>query len=59
MPPDDVQSLKDLTRLPFTSKLDFRDNYPFGLTAVCPESIARIAPQRTPSDLNSVFGVYT
>jgi phenylacetate-CoA ligase len=57
--PDDVQSLADLTRLPFTSKLDFRDNYPFGLTAVPPERIARIAPQRTPSDLNSVFGVHT
>ena len=32
--PEDIRSLEDLRRLPFTSKLDFRDNYPFGLTAV-------------------------
>ena len=32
--PDDIRSLSDVARLPFTSKLDFRDNYPFGLMAV-------------------------
>jgi len=40
--PDDVRSLADLSRLPFTSKLDFRDNYPFGLTAVPPDRVVRI-----------------
>jgi len=40
--PDDVRSLDDLTRLPFTSKLNFRDNYPFGLTAVPLEQVVRI-----------------
>jgi len=40
--PDDIQSLADLTRLPFTSKLDFRDNYPFGLMAVPMEQVVRI-----------------
>jgi phenylacetate-CoA ligase len=34
--PDDIRSLADLVKLPFTSKLDFRDNYPFGLTAAPP-----------------------
>ena len=32
--PDDIQTLTDVANLPFTSKLDFRDNYPFGLTCV-------------------------
>lgn len=40
--PDDIQSLADLARLPYTSKLDFRDNYPFGLMAVSMEQVVRI-----------------
>ncbi|MCL2706772.1 MAG: phenylacetate--CoA ligase [Dehalococcoidia bacterium] len=32
--PEDIQTLADVAKLPFTSKLDFRDNYPFGLTCV-------------------------
>ena len=40
--PDDVQSLDDLAALPFTSKDDLRQNYPFGLFAVPRERIARI-----------------
>ena len=32
--PEDIQSLEDLTKLPFTYKADFRDNYPMGLFAV-------------------------
>jgi phenylacetate-CoA ligase len=40
--PDDIQTLSDLTKLPFTSKIDFRDNYPFGLTAVPLEQVVRI-----------------
>lgn len=31
--PEDVQSLEDLAKLPFTSKIDLRDTYPFGLFA--------------------------
>ncbi|MGB2885664.1 MAG: phenylacetate--CoA ligase [Dehalococcoidia bacterium] len=40
--PDDIQTLADLTKLPFTSKLDFRDNYPFGLMAVPHDQVVRI-----------------
>ncbi len=40
--PDDIRSLADLKRLPFTSKLDFRDNYPYGLMAVPLEKVVRI-----------------
>ena len=32
--PDDLRSLDDLGRLPFTTKNDLRDNYPYGLFAV-------------------------
>lgn len=35
--PEDIQTLKDLEKLPFTNKSDFRDNYPMGLFA-CPKS---------------------
>ncbi len=40
--PDDIQTLADIRKLPFTIKLDFRDNYPYGLIAVPPEDIVRI-----------------
>jgi len=39
---EDVSSLDDLTRLPFTHKSDLRDAYPFGLFAVPREAIIRI-----------------
>ena len=40
--PDDLKSLADLAKFPFTVKSDLRDNYPFGLFAVPREQIARI-----------------
>jgi phenylacetate-CoA ligase len=40
--PDDIKTLADITKIPFTSKLDFRDNYPFGLTAVPLQQVVRI-----------------
>lgn len=40
--PDDVRSLDDLARLPFTTKATLRDNYPFGMFAVPREEVARI-----------------
>jgi len=40
--PGDVQSLQDLQRLPFTTKQDLRDNYPFGMFAVPMENVVRI-----------------
>ena len=42
MHPDDVTSLGDLAKLPFTTKADLRDHYPFGLFAVPRERVARI-----------------
>jgi len=40
--PSDIQSLQDLRRLPFTTKADLRDNYPFGLFSVPMENVMRI-----------------
>jgi phenylacetate-CoA ligase len=40
--PDDVKSLADLRRLPFTVKQDMRDSYPYGLFAAPMEEIVRI-----------------
>lgn len=40
--PDDIQSLADLGRLPFTIKQDLRDNYPFGLFSVPMSNIVRL-----------------
>src|SRR5262249_48112737 len=38
----DVRSLEDVRRLPFTTKSDFRDTYPFGLLAVPMQDVVRI-----------------
>lgn len=40
--PEDIVSLNDLKRLPFVTKQDMRDNYPFGLFAVPKEELVRI-----------------
>ncbi len=40
--PGDIKSIDDITKLPFTNKLDLRDNYPFGLAAVPMSQIVRI-----------------
>ncbi|MCR3753970.1 phenylacetate--CoA ligase PaaK [Lentzea californiensis] len=40
--PGDVKSLSDLAKLPFTTKADLRDNYPFGMFAVPRTEVARV-----------------
>jgi phenylacetate-CoA ligase len=40
--PDDIESVEDITKLPFTTKEDFRDEYPDGLFAVDHDEICRI-----------------
>lgn len=40
--PDDIQSLSDLQKLPFTVKDDLRDNYPFGLFTVPLDDVVRV-----------------
>lgn len=40
--PEDIQTLADLAKLPFVTKQDMRDNYPFGLFAVDRDKLVRI-----------------
>ena len=40
--PEDIKSVDDITKLPFTTKSDLRDNYPFGLFAVPQDEIVRV-----------------
>ncbi|BDF34778.1 phenylacetate-coenzyme A ligase [Lachnospiraceae bacterium] len=40
--PGDIKGIEDIGKLPFTTKEDLRDNYPFGLLAVPQEKIARV-----------------
>lgn len=54
--PADVKSLKDLNRLPFTTKLDLRDNYPFGLFAVPLEQVVRIHASSGTTGKQTVVG---
>jgi phenylacetate-CoA ligase len=40
--PGDFKSIKDITKLPFTTKSDLRDNYPFGMFTVPMSEIVRV-----------------
>ncbi len=40
--PADIQTIDDIVKLPFTTKEDLRDHYPFGLLAVPKEKVARV-----------------
>ncbi len=40
--PDDIRSIDDIVKLPFTTKQDLRDNYPTGLQAAAQQEIVRI-----------------
>ena len=40
--PGDIKGIEDITKLPFTTKEDLRNNYPFGLLAVPQSKIARV-----------------
>ena len=39
--PDDIQTIEDIVKLPFTTKQDLRDNYPYGLQAAPASEIVR------------------
>jgi phenylacetate-CoA ligase len=40
--PKDINSLKDVQKLPFTTREDLRENYPFGMLAVAKEQVVRL-----------------
>jgi len=54
--PDEIQSLADLARLPFTTKQDLRDNYPFGLFAVPMSSVVRLHASSGTTGRSTVVG---
>jgi phenylacetate-CoA ligase len=54
--PDDIKSLADLARLPFTTKQDLQDNYPFGLFAVPMSSVVRLHASSGTTGRSTVVG---
>jgi phenylacetate-CoA ligase len=54
--PDDIRSLNDLKRLPFTTKQDLRDNYPFGMFAVPMSSVVRLHASSGTTGRSTVVG---
>jgi len=40
--PDDINTIEDINKLPFTTKQDLRDNYPYGLQAAPQSEIVRV-----------------
>ena len=56
--PDDIKSIDDITKLPFTTKYDLRDEYPFGMQAVPMSEIRRIHASSGTTG-KPVVGTYT
>jgi phenylacetate-CoA ligase len=54
--PDDIKSIADMKKLPFTTRKDLRDNYPFGLFAVPMSSVVRLHASSGTSGKSAVFG---
>ncbi|MCK1993079.1 AMP-binding protein [Peribacillus muralis] len=54
--PADIQTLNDVTKLPFTKKQTLRDQYPFGLFAVPMEEVTRIHGSSGTSGKPTVVG---
>ncbi len=57
--PDNLTSLADLARFPFTSKEDLRQNYPFGMFAVPREQVARVHASSGTTGKPTVVGYTT
>lgn len=56
--PEDIRSIDDITRLPFTTKHDLRDEYPYGLQAV-PMSEVRRVHASSGTTGKPIVGTYT
>ena len=54
--PEDLKTLADLQRFPFTTKQDLRDNYPFGLFASPMSSIVRLHASSGTTGRSTVVG---
>ncbi|MGE5532816.1 MAG: phenylacetate--CoA ligase family protein [Bacillota bacterium] len=56
--PEDIRSLDDLRKIPFTVKSDLRDNYPFGMVAAKSDEIVEIHASSGTTG-NPIIGAYT
>jgi phenylacetate-CoA ligase len=54
--PENIQTVDDLYKLPFTTKQDLRDNYPFGLFAVPMSEIVRVHASSGTTGKSTVVG---
>ncbi len=54
--PEDLKTLDDLKRFPFTTKQDLRDNYPFGMFAVPMSSVVRLHASSGTTGRSTVVG---
>lgn len=54
--PDDIKSIDDIVKLPFTTKQDLRDNYPYGLFAVPMSEIIRLHASSGTTGIPTVVG---
>ena len=54
--PGDIKSIDDITKLPFTTKTDLRDTYPFGMFAVPKEDLVRIHASSGTTGKQTVVG---
>lgn len=54
--PEDITSIDDITKFPFTNKQDLRDNYPYGLFAVPMDEIVRIHASSGTTGKQTVVG---
>lgn len=55
--PDDIKTLNDLSKLPFTVKQDLRDNYPYGMFAVPMEQVTEIHASSGTTGKQTVVGL--
>jgi len=54
--PEDIKSIADLSKLPFTEKQDLRDNYPYGMFAVPMSDVVRIHASSGTTGKQTVVG---
>lgn len=54
--PEDIRTVEDLAKLPFTTKQDLRDSYPYGMFALPPKEIAEIHASSGTTGKQTVVG---
>lgn len=54
--PGDIKTIDDVSKLPFTVKQDFRDNYPYGLFAVPTDRLVRVHASSGTTGKQTVVG---